>query len=170
MPKTPQKSFALTLTETQARVVSRALELQQRVHMGQMEHVAFELDAAGRILYEEDSDDARRDKRQAWERHYLLQTLLRGLNVLVTGEPHPGASLGIRHERVGDDARVSYDIQQVKHHALCQADDRPDKANYVVDADTPYVVDADTPYRTSRREPLPTIVIVPTQEPENPDA
>ncbi len=158
----PQKRFTLTITEKQGRVIARALELQQRVHMGQLEHVAFELHWAGRFTTLEDSEEARQKNWMTWERRDLLQTLLRGLSPLVTELGSPSASLGIRHEAVSDDARISYDLQQVIRYALWQADDRPDKARYVVDADKPY--------RTSQQEALAAIAAVPQTSLESENA
>lgn len=53
------RHFTITITEKQSRVIARALELQQRVHMGQLDHIVYELGWTGRFCTLEDTEAAR---------------------------------------------------------------------------------------------------------------
>lgn len=88
----------LCVTENQARLISRAMELYSRLGIGQYDHME----------YLPDWDFKKRD---------VAKSILDSLHVLMTGY-HPHAGKGIGSPDIHEDYRVAYDIQKVINHFL----------------------------------------------------
>ncbi|MBD2505613.1 hypothetical protein [Anabaena azotica] len=89
----------LDLNDEQLTVISKACELFARIHMGQLEEVAW--------LFSSLSE----------ERYQELTETLKELNTLITQMPKQ-AHFGIRSEQVPQIAKSAYDIHQVIQHHL----------------------------------------------------
>lgn len=89
----------LNLTDEQLAIVSKACELLCRIHLGQLEEVAW--------LFPTLPED----------RYQQLTETLKSLNTLITELP-PSAHFAIRNEKVPDAARCAYDIHQAIRHYL----------------------------------------------------
>ena len=125
-----KKTYTLTMSEEQAQVAVRALDLYTRIGIGQFEE-AFR-------VYDPLNSELEPDER-------------RGMEILVTevkriyGHPMNG-SHGIHNDKVRDDFRAAYDIQQVIRNRI--AFDRNPEGGMQVDFDTP---------RAISQLPLPSI-------------
>lgn len=127
----------LKLTEKQAEVMVKALDLYGRILIGQTEEV-----------------------ESVYRWHYFqsltlekLQDARDALNVVkfVLWGFHPGASFGIHHPDVHDDARKAFDLQQVIRNTIAR----------VKNPKGGIQVCYDTPTQTSTEEPLATIEVKP---------
>lgn len=124
------KTYTLTLTEKQARILVRALDLFTRIGIGQFEEMIRVFDPACRTEM---------TKLRVAENHVAHAQRL------VTGFPE-NASFGIHAEEVSDDFRMARDIGTVIRNRL--AWDRTPAGGMGVDFDEP---------RAISREALPTI-------------
>jgi hypothetical protein len=124
MPK-----YNLTLSQKQAEVLVRALDLYSRIGIGQFEEVLDVYDRELKLDYE------RRERFRV------------KLNQAKNEAGHPSnGSYGISSPEVRDEFRVSYDIQQVVRNKLALV--RNPEGGITVDFDTP---------RAIGKEPLATI-------------
>ncbi|MBD2505114.1 hypothetical protein [Anabaena azotica] len=89
----------LDLNDEQLAVISKACELLARIHMGQLEEVAWLFSSLPEERYQE------------------LTETLKELNTLITQMPKQ-SHFGIRSEQVPQIARSAYDIHQVIQHHL----------------------------------------------------
>jgi hypothetical protein len=101
-------NIIVELTEQQFTVLTRATELLFRVHLGQLEHIGYELEF--RAPYEEKDTSITHIHQM---QRQLLTDMLKSMNVLVTGFRSGSASLGISNKAVCEDARISYDLFQI---------------------------------------------------------
>lgn len=131
-----QQTYQLTITAEQAHVIQKALELFSRVHMGQLDPVAYILCSYRQIreLREEDLG--------------LIHRFLRSVEPTATGLD-PGGYWGIFSGKVQDTARVAWDLQQVVRHRL--AWDREPRGGIYVDFDPP-MRSSSEPLASIRRE------------------
>jgi hypothetical protein len=130
-----QKTYTVTLTDEQLRVVGKATEVYARVSIGQWRE-AFEL------LPLEDGLDY-----DEW--HFFLDDLGARLSTfLVSGVDGWRSSLGIHNEKVREDARVAFDIHSAVRHredwdygtekAICGEIPREPKSSPFRASSTPY--------------------------------
>jgi hypothetical protein len=131
--------YQIELTKGQLAVVQQALDLYERVHMGQWSEVAH---VCYRSPEKKDDDGVVRS---------YARTLLDLAASMWTGLSH-NASFGIASERIADEARVACDIYRTVRHHLWK--DRPESEC------THYTVDAydDSPLSD---EPKPTVRTLP---------
>lgn len=124
--------YELTLTEGQAQVISDALELFLRIHMGQLDSVV----------------DVLEWQRRDFETLHELRDELRKLSPLATGIPCRSSYHGIHSKKIHDRSRVAYDLHQVVRHALAYArNPEPEITN----------IHKDAPRRSSQTEALASI-------------
>lgn len=137
MSEETQKLYTLTVTERQARVLSRGLNVWGRALGGQLHHVGYELQQWGMPPYPgpEATGNERQKYDGAWERLQLLTTLLLGLNTLVTGYDNGHAGHGIYSPEMPEDAKVAYDLDKSIRRCLWEANGR--QPDYSVDGDPP---------------------------------
>ena len=140
-----QKLYTLVVTEKQARVLSRSLNVWGRCLGGQLHHVGQELQQWGMGPYP--SPEATPDERQKhgakWDRFQLLTTLLLGLNTLITGYDYAHAGPGIYSPEMPEEGKVAYDLDKAIRRCLWKANGR--EPGYSVDGDPPLL---------ASREPL----------------
>lgn len=101
------KKYKLTLTEKQAEVVIKALDLYTRMGLGQLERV---LEVAA---LEGQQWEGPTDYETAESAMVTLKKALTGFAL--------NASYGIYSEKVRDTFRVAYDIMQVLRHSVAWA-------------------------------------------------
>lgn len=130
-----EKTYNLTLTEKQATVLTRALDLFSRIGIGQFEEVI-------NIF----RDEHLSDPEMTPERIDEARKHIDHVKFMLTGHPANG-SFGILNPRVSDDYRIAYDIQQVIRNRLAW-DRRPEGG---------IQVQFDPPDQTSKTHPLATI-------------
>ena len=133
--------YRLTISRHQAHVINSALDLYARLHMGQVDELAYLYRALAnkRGLSAEATD--------AIDVHCTILSRLVG--------PASGGYYGIAHQLVSDTARVATDIKQVVRHRL--AWDREPSGGMTVDFDQPHAYG---------NEPLPTIDRLTDGQPE----
>ena len=119
-------NYRLTVTKKQAEIISRACELLTRVHLGQLNSVAWEL--MGIVKQSED--------------FISLREGLNKLEPLIHGYPN-GGHPGIRSNKLCDTPRISWDIYQTVRQILAHQDGK----------EKSWRVDFDIPMKTSE-EPL----------------
>ncbi len=124
--------YSLTLSEHQADIVIRALDLYTRIGIGQFEEVEH--------VY------SRTNLAADWK---TAERIRAGLNIAKEAAGHhPNGSYSIHNDKVDDNFRAAYDIQQVIRHRLAW-DRQPEGSPR-------YHVHFDAPQQISK-EPLPTI-------------
>jgi hypothetical protein len=113
-----KKTYTLTMSEAQARLVIRALDIFTRIGIGQFEEVLAVYDRALNLDYQ---------KRER---------LRISLNSAKAEAGHPAnGSYGIHNPEVNDDFRAAFDIQQVIRNRL--AFDQKPEGGIGVDFDEP---------------------------------
>lgn len=127
------KRYALTITEEQANTLINALDLYQRIGMGQLDEIIRVAVSAPGHKY----DWAEVDKT------------MNILKLQLLGWPHIGTAHGIRSSELPDQFRIAWDIQQVVRHRLAHDGLKPGEKPGI------YVY-FDEPHQTSK-EPLPEI-------------
>lgn len=125
----------LTLTDQQAQVLVDSLDLFSRILLGQLESVAHVM-MKHEVSKLDDTD---------WEYYHILEERLRSSKYLLGFERNGG--LGIHNEKVDDNARVAYDVQQVLRNHLAW------KRN----PDGGILVCFDKPHKTSTTQELPIL-------------
>jgi hypothetical protein len=133
--------YRLTISRHQAQVINEALDLYARLHMGQVDELAY----LYRALANQRGLSA--EATEAIDGHCAAVSRLVG--------PASGGYYGIAHQLVSDTARVAHDIKQVVRHRL--AWDRTPDGGMQVDFDQPHAYGS---------EPLPTIDRMIDGEPE----
>lgn len=124
-----KKTYTLTMSEEQAQIAVRALDLYTRIGIGQFEEILRVYDPLCEVF------DAQRTSVRGSMDEIKAQA----------GHP-PNGSHGIHNDKVRDEFRVAYDIQQVIRNRI--AFDRNPEGGMQVDFDTP---------RAISQLPLPTI-------------
>ena len=122
-----KKTYTLTMSEEQAQVVVRALDLYTRIGIGQFEEIFRVYDPKGEL-----------------RNHSGASGLMNSIKNIV-GHPANG-SHGIHHPEVRDEFRAAYDVQQVIRNRI--AFDKNPEGGMGVAFDTP---------RAISQLPLPTI-------------
>ncbi len=125
-----KKTYTLNMSEEQAQILVRALDLYSRIGIGQFEEILDVYDPLHKRVPVEARDAARR----------LLNSVK-----AVYGHPANGSN-GIHSPEVRDEFRAAYDIQQVVRHRL--AFDRHPEGGFQVNFDEP---------RQISQLPLPSI-------------
>ncbi len=124
-----QKTYTLNMSEAQAQVVVRALDLYTRIGIGQFEEILRVYDPLS----------------ETWgSGHKFALEFIKEIKAQA-GHPMNG-SHGIHNPKVRDDFRVAYDVQQVIRNRI--AFDKNPEGGMTVDFDTP---------RAISQLPLPTI-------------
>ncbi len=133
------KKYALELSEKQCAVLINALDLYQRIGMGQIDEIRrVAVPAPGYGTYGMD--------------HNVVDTLINLLKQELLGWEHIGTSHSILSNDIPDDFRVAWDIQQVVRHRLAHDGLKPgEKLGIYVYFDTP---------RRYSKEELPAIKAV----------
>jgi hypothetical protein len=123
------KTYTLTMSEEQAQIVVRALDLYSRIGIGQFEEILRVYDPCCTLT------SMMRDEARTH------------INCVKLAYGHPeNGSHGIHNPKVRDDFRVAYDVQQVIRNRI--AFDKNPEGGFQVDFDTP---------RAISQLPLPTI-------------
>jgi hypothetical protein len=102
------RTYAVTLTEEQLKVVKKACELLCRLHLGQLNEVADLF--IGRLPVT-NADEPTENYRQ-------LKEALTALSPIVTGLDNPHASLGVGNESAHPDHAIAYEIWRVVENYL----------------------------------------------------
>lgn len=127
------KRYALTITEEQANTLINALDLYQRIGMGQLDEIIRVAVPAPGHKYN-------------WVE---VDKTMNILKLQLLGWPHIGTAHSIRSRQLPDEFRVAWDIQQVVRHRLAHDGLKPgEKPGIYVQFDEP---------RQSSKEPLPEI-------------
>lgn len=127
------KRYTLTITEEQANTLINALDLYQRIGMGQLEEIKHTAVPAPGHKYN-------------WVEVDQTMAILK---LQLLGWPHIGTAHSILSPDLPDQFRVAWDIQQVVRHRLAYDGLKPGEKPGI------YVY-FDEPRRTSK-EPLPEI-------------
>ena len=131
------KFYTLTVTEKQARVLSRSLNVWGRALGGQLHQVGQELQQWA--MPPHPGPEATAEERLAyhakWDRLQLLSTLLLGLNTLVTGFDNGHAGHGIYSDAMPEEGKLAYDLDKAIRRCLWEANGR--EPGYSVDGDPP---------------------------------
>lgn len=135
--RTQSRRYVLELSEGQARLVSRAVELYARLGMGQFDMLDSFFPVEAKIRGRE-----------------RVRPLLQELVVIKNGAPHTYP--GIHSNEIGDDYRVLYDLHKVIRHRLAWDRD-PNASGWKG-------VDYDEPRRASTTEDLARIDQVETKK------
>lgn len=128
--------YALTgLSAKQMQTVCEALDLYQRIMMGQFEELTS-MARMGDIPHQTEDDlSARIPAIEQAEKH------LQEAKALITGHP-PNSSFGIFHDKVRVSAKIARELQAVIRHRL--AWDRQPEGGIGVAFDDPYLLRATT--------------------------
>lgn len=125
-----KRTYTLTMSEEQASLLVRALDLYSRIGIGQFEEVLEVYDHR---------------MRRSLEVREEIRAALKSAK-MAAGHPSNG-SFGINNQEVADEFRAAYDLQQVVRHRL--AYDRRPEGGIQVCFDEP---------RQLSEQPLATIV------------
>lgn len=136
-PTLEQKLYTLTVTERQARVISRSLNVWGRAIGGQLHHIGQELQQWAMPPHPgpEATPEERASYERSWERLHLLSILLLGLNTLVTGAGNGHAGHGIYSPEMPEEGRIAYDLDKAIRRGLWEANVR--EPGWSVDSDPP---------------------------------
>jgi hypothetical protein len=119
------RKYILHLTENQARVIVKALDLYSRIGMGQLGEIAYVL-----MNYSKSSSD-----NEIQDRADRFHVLRERLDIISQSWMGRSGHYGISSEKISDVFRIAWDIQQVVRHRL--AWDRNPKGDITVDFDDP---------------------------------
>lgn len=135
-----KRNYKLEISEKQASIIQRALELFSRVHIGQLQYV-LEQFRQHWIKPKKDCDFEECEKLMS-----LLKMHLTGFKM--------NESYGIHSLEVDDDARIAWDLQQViRHRVSWDREDNPKNRNWK----TMMGVNFDEPMKSSSSECLSKI-------------
>jgi len=124
------KKYKLTVTEKQANVIRKALEIYSRIGLGQFVEILYHPQW---WLNVNDTEKVHKD----------IDNLIKS----VCGFENSNMSYGIYSEEVDDTCRVAYDIEQVIRHRISW-DNNPEGG---------FTVNFGKPMKTSKKEELPKI-------------
>ncbi len=152
------KLYSLTVTERQARTLSRALNVWGRALGGQLHQVGHELHQWAMPPHPgvDASPEERTRYGLKWERMHLLSTLLLGLNTLVSGYDNGHAGHGIYSEAMPEEGKVAYDLDKAIRHCLWEANGR--EPGYSVDGDPPLLAGSEPLARVETAPPGTVLV------------
>ncbi len=130
--------FTLELSEKQMTIMLSALDLYSRVHLGQ---------------YTDLPNNNR--ESQSWPTRIEDANVIK--KILFPDLP-PNGYYGIHSDEISDNARISWDLQQVIRYNFHWRRSGKDPENDIRDWHTMMMVQYDAPYLTSTTESLPVLV------------